>query len=990
MTLREALSDPVLAARLSAIADEARTDWVRALGKNDFLHSQNIETILNRLIPDSCKRDPNCFTQGELFLLLVSVYLHDIGRAVTDAHHELESYKLILAAPETYRLKSAFEAQAVAQICAAHGPEADWPLEKCDPSFGLMELSPSRTMNLRRLGALLRIADELENTYLRVRGVPRQEQSLRQLISDIEPIPSKLVVQLHVHPRTTADWASLESIRSYTESRIRHAGSYLRDIQLDYYQVWLKPPGDVGDLKLAGPSLKAEDLTQAIAGLLEPRHPLVSVLHSFGSITVSIYCEYIAIGLRRRLGVFVADSSDVGSIREMCSALRYLINGRLLDDGLLVVSQELDATSRVIVDSQGVGCRIFSDIVAEESGFKPAIQNVVSRYAGTEVARDGLFVEPYITDESGILDTKGVTWIKEWVNKPGEVQITLLGDFGAGKSTLCKRVVAELAADWLEAPAKSRIPLYIPLNKLTAGGTVESLLTDSLVNDLGVNINYATFEVLNRSGAFVVVLDGFDEISGLIDEASVLSTFRQLDRLVAARAKIIVSCRTHFFKDNKQIHSVHAGSALYGAVDSKAGYQLIYVKPFNVKQIKQYLELRARDKAAEYWAVIDKTYNLYDLAQRPVLLNVIAKTVPQVLALGEKRWSVASLYALYVAAWLTRDDWRSQFSGDERRRLAIYVAEHLFVKGTTKIHYSGLGELLRQSEWHGTTDSKLLDYELRTCNFLKASPDGWYGFAHQSFMEYFLAEKFTECVMRGQMAGLKWSLPTERGAGGSAAKQASKETEAFVFQLVADRLQDANDEELGRLLWKNERARGVVDAVVRENDIRTMGRFYAIVAFGSMQREWVRKCAKMMWAADNRDEAVRTAVNMIRELKSVEEIVLVGNAIVSAAPPGVSAVDRLVQTIERRESELERSVTGVSVASDDEDSFSRRRRDEQRDKARRAAEKAGTEWDAEEFYRKWYRDKQEAEQKAAAEARRQEKNEAREKAAKPKKPRRKK
>lgn len=83
---------------------------------------------------------------------------------------------------------------------------------------------------------------------------------------------------------------------------------------------------------------------------------------------------------------------------------------------------------------------------------------------------------------------------------------------------------------------------------------------------------------------------------------------------------------------------------------------------------------------------------MQDLVTRPVLVNMVAKTVPQLRQLGgtsgtlAEQVNSATLYELYISFWLKRDDWRSNLDVAERRAL--------FLSGETHLHYFELLELL--------------------------------------------------------------------------------------------------------------------------------------------------------------------------------------------------------------------------------------------------------------------------------------------------------
>ena len=65
--------------------------------------------------------------------------------------------------------------------------------------------------------------------------------------------------------------------------------------------------------------------------------------------------------------------------------------------------------------------------------------------------------------------------------------------------------------------------------------------------------------------------------------------------------------------------------------------------------------LRARfpDRWSAHWEQIQRIYNLPDLARRPVLLDMIAQTLPE-LKEGQTL-NAARLYQVYTDLWLGRE-----------------------------------------------------------------------------------------------------------------------------------------------------------------------------------------------------------------------------------------------------------------------------------------------------------------------------------------------
>jgi TolB-like protein len=162
--------------RFSEIKRSAK-DWLKDLGKNGYEHSERLEHYLAELTNKLIKR--NLLTQGEIFVLLCSAYMHDIGYwqngQLKAKGHPERSRKLIEERPDTYLLgdfpsmSGAIPGvvQAVGWVCYGHTEEAYLPLLQVPNSFADQSLS-SETLNLRKLSALLRLADEADDPYIRL------------------------------------------------------------------------------------------------------------------------------------------------------------------------------------------------------------------------------------------------------------------------------------------------------------------------------------------------------------------------------------------------------------------------------------------------------------------------------------------------------------------------------------------------------------------------------------------------------------------------------------------------------------------------------------------------------------------------------------------------------------------------------------------------------------------------------------------------------
>jgi predicted NACHT family NTPase len=179
----------------------------------------------------------------------------------------------------------------------------------------------------------------------------------------------------------------------------------------------------------------------------------------------------------------------------------------------------------------------------------------------------------------GNLDKYLVDWLKNSGN-----HITLLGNYGTGKSTTLRYLMNLQAKKYLEHSETERIPIFIELKGFRQAPKSRQLITDILVNDFSLNINYRKFQEMNEKGRFLIILDGFDEMADRVLDGLPYEHFEELSAFACENSKVILSSRTHYFKDHEQLLEVHTQvSDLYSRVESRNGFELLFLNSFTKK-----------------------------------------------------------------------------------------------------------------------------------------------------------------------------------------------------------------------------------------------------------------------------------------------------------------------------------------------------------------------------------------------------------------------
>jgi hypothetical protein len=247
---------PDFAAHLDEIMKRGKEDWVDLLLPDSgshagFSHLQNVERMADQIVPDELKEH---FSMGEIFLLLSTIFLHDIGKTIPKSNdpdrdcdrtiekcplcetedkrkctkpqwnHYINSEVIINAQCMALGLPDERIAEYSGLLAFCHGlktpPTMKQPAfigkngKKCKimlpkkNNYRTTSLAPYGILRIPLLASILRIADETDNSWTRaLRGYWTQYQNqtrdnvgkaFRRCIEDIEFCHQGQCLILHV------------------------------------------------------------------------------------------------------------------------------------------------------------------------------------------------------------------------------------------------------------------------------------------------------------------------------------------------------------------------------------------------------------------------------------------------------------------------------------------------------------------------------------------------------------------------------------------------------------------------------------------------------------------------------------------------------------------------------------------------------------------------------------------------------------------------
>ena len=343
----------------------------------------------------------------------------------------------------------------------------------------------------------------------------------------------------------------------------------------------------------------------------------------------------------------------------------------------------------------------------------------------------------------------------------------LLGNLGTGKTTstvMLTRRLLELRKAGEEAP----LPIVFDLRDLSPTALkdfgLRTILTQLLANASLSNVTVDNILTTIQDERTLIVFDGLDEVLVHLTSGDrqrltrslleVLNLGRQNSQEENPRTRLLLSCRTQYFRTVKEEFSFFDGQGR----ENKRGkdYLVLTLLPFDEEQIREYLRRNVPGADInQLMETICSVYNLRELASQPVLLNMIRQVLPTIyedLSVGRRVRSV-DLYEGFVNEWLGRDDGKHSLIPEHKIQLMTHLAWQVWRSGSRTWSAHGMEKWMLQfldnhpkMELHYA--GRMPDQwkqDFRTATFLTRRGDD-FSFEHSSLLEYFLAVRLADSL----------------------------------------------------------------------------------------------------------------------------------------------------------------------------------------------------------------------------------------------------
>jgi NACHT domain len=284
-----------------------------------------------------------------------------------------------------------------------------------------------------------------------------------------------------------------------------------------------------------------------------------------------------------------------------------------------------------------------------------------------------------------------------------ERRILILGDFGAGKTTLLHRRALFSARKFLNREPNAKCPFFITARCLQGPSSYLDAMRNLLMDEYQISIQLEQFLPILNSGSVELFVDGLDERPTDSSEFSnyLAMLFRQaprLDGLIATRPS--------------------------GLPSNLFGFANYWIQPFDDEQIYAFIDGSFggdKVKVAEVRQIIAATYDLEDLAKRPLLLGMTIDVFRRFDWVPE---NPAALFELFIDQSLKRDSAKgrtrkSGLSNYERLQILGRLASEIFETGNLALSRDAVTHIINDCLDKRGVDANEILIDLQETSFLR-------------------------------------------------------------------------------------------------------------------------------------------------------------------------------------------------------------------------------------------------------------------------------
>ncbi len=517
----------------------------------------------------------------------------------------------------------------------------------------------------------------------------------------------------------------------------------------------------MNNAKLAGfknTTAKGDALRDTVAALLRTQHPTVETERRLSnSKKADVFFEDVRYGRTQRCAVECKNYEVALTANELRRDIipdyQGAYDAQDIDELIIVSRRPLNADAQALVSAnRWVSHRTLSELEEDLLGIRLYVENLARTFGCDPLA------DYYIETRFQDLSETALSVIEEWISSDVVAPLAILGGYGVGKTSFSRRLASVAAEQYLEDQTR-RIPILLPLGEVVYETELEAMFgKEFTAKQPNRNFRYATLEALNREGRLLIIFDGFDEMKHAMSAQEFRANFRQINRLVQAKSRVVMLGRPSALPSEER-NLVFRGERKWAEqvkLDPNfPKWREVTVAFFTLQEVRMFLTKYLIKLGAENDVIPKRVEEIFeyvdeDLLKRPVQARLVAELAadPKTDLQGFTRYT---LYDQFIAQLIERDaekKARRDIPEEDRARFQRGLAWWAWTGRNSMqgaFHRDEIPvELLRDVPSGGAADNeaKLNEYIVATVTEEKES--GVLYFAHRSFQEFLVAQYLRE------------------------------------------------------------------------------------------------------------------------------------------------------------------------------------------------------------------------------------------------------
>jgi WD40 repeat protein len=482
--------------------------------------------------------------------------------------------------------------------------------------------------------------------------------------------------------------------------------------------------------------------------------------------STDIYFEWlirISAPPRKFIRVVVQGINDEIGLNHLIS-LRTSVTQHKADEGWLVTNSRISPSVLKELETSYSSsfrllCFTFDDLIDRDADFNPYIQwleekvtsmNIDRYYIPLSCTKEELDITTQRPIDSAIPYDDIDKYINEWLDSDCSEHISIIGEFGTGKTWFTLHYTWECLKRYREEIKRGfkrpRLPLLIPLKDYSRAINVENVLADFFYSQHNIRLNKDEFDMLNKMGKILIIFDGFDEMANKTDTQIIANNFAELAKVVVPGSKVILTSRVECFPNADFRIEVFSGripaSTSFSQQDILLRFETLKLSLFTEEQVRQLLSLHTSTSIINR---IMKNSHLLDLFKRPIMVDLVLEALPEIEKLEIPDLARVYLYAVRNKMNREIDTQRTFTSLADKLYFMCEVSWEMLSTDRSSLNYRDFPGQLKRLFGQQLRESYNLDYwqyDMMRTTILVRDYDGNYTPAHRSLLEFFVAYKF--------------------------------------------------------------------------------------------------------------------------------------------------------------------------------------------------------------------------------------------------------